>query len=124
MRSVLLGAGDEVGVKVPRVHHDSACAGVGDQLADLLVVRFRLGERVIQHDVDRIVDGHGGVDLGDHHTVSVSVEHLRYAHQHDVVVVHKGDGDCLLGRWGHGEKITALGVYWNHPKGSSIGYRV
>ena len=56
MRSLLLGAADKVRVKVPGVDHDSACARIGDQNGDLLVIRFRLGERVVQNDVDGVLD--------------------------------------------------------------------
>ena len=95
--SVLPGAGDEIRMKVPGVHHDSTCAWIGHQLADLVVVRFGLGERVVQDDVDGVVDGHGGVDLGDDYAVVVFVEHFGDAHQHDVIVVDERYGDRLAG---------------------------
>ena len=80
-------------MEVPGVDHDSAGAGIVDQDRDLVVVGLRLGERVVQHDVDRVVQRAVGVDLGDDDPVAVAVEHVRDAEQHHVVVVDQRDGD-------------------------------
>ena len=80
-------------MKVPGVDHNSACARIGDQNGDLLVIRFRLGERVVQDDVDGVLDWHVRVEFGDHHAVAVLVEHVGHAHQHHVVVVDERHGD-------------------------------
>src|SRR6476620_11180154 len=38
VRSLLLGVADKIRVKVPRVHHDSACARIGDQNGDFFLI--------------------------------------------------------------------------------------
>ena len=53
------GAGDQVGMEVPRVDDDAAGVGVVDQHVDLVVVCFGLGERVVEHDVDVVGDAAG-----------------------------------------------------------------
>ncbi len=96
MRSLLPRTMDEVRVKVPGVDHDSACAWIGDQYGDLVVIRFRLGEVVVQDDVDGVLNGLIRVELGDHNPVAVLVEHVGHAHDHHVVVVHKRYGDRFV----------------------------
>ena len=71
MGPVLLRAVDEVGVKVPRVHHNPVGARIGHQDADLFVVGFGLGERVVQDDVDGVFDVHRRVEFGDDDAVTV-----------------------------------------------------
>ena len=80
-------------MKVPGVDHDSARARVRDQNSDLLVIGFRLGERVVQHDVDGVLDWLVRVEFGDDDAVAVLVEHVGHAHQHHVVVVDERHGD-------------------------------
>ena len=48
------GARDEVGVEVPGEHDNSARVRVPNEDADLLLVGLRLGERVVEHDVDGV----------------------------------------------------------------------
>jgi hypothetical protein len=67
VHSLLLGTENKVGVKVPGVDHDSACARIGDQCGNLLVIRFRLREGVVQNDVDGVLDSLVGVELGRFH---------------------------------------------------------
>ena len=83
-------------MEVPRVDDDAARVGVVDQHVDLVVICFRLGERVVEHDVDVVGDRLVGVDLGDHDEVAVGVEHVRQADQHHFVVVDESDHDGTL----------------------------
>ena len=80
-------------------------ARVGDQHADLVVVRLGLGERVVQDDVDGVAQRLVGVDLGDDHAVAVAVEHVRQADQHHVVVVDQRHRD-RVGRDMAGHALT------------------
>ena len=95
-------------MKVPGVDHDSACARIGNQNGDLVVIRFRLGEGVVQHDVDGVLDRLIRVELGDKHAVAVLVEHIGHAHQHHVVVVHERHGDRSVPARRHAPKTTFL----------------
>jgi hypothetical protein len=87
------GAGDQVRMEVPRVDHHPAGARIRHQRADLFLVGLRLGEGVVQHDVDDAVHRLVRVQLADDHPVAVPVEHVRHAGHDDVVVVHEGDRD-------------------------------
>ena len=91
-------------MEVPGVDHDPAGAGVVDEDADLVVVGLGLGERVVQHDVDVVLDRLVGVDLGDHDPVAVLIEHVRQTDQHDVVVVDQRDRDRTVRRRGGHEQ--------------------
>lgn len=102
---MLFGARDEVGVKVPRVHHDSVGTWIGHQHTDLVMIGLGLGERVVQHDVHRVVDGHGGVEFGDDDAIAVAVEHVGHPHDDDVVVVDERHGNGTVLWWGHGSKV-------------------
>ena len=110
MRSLLLGTADKVRVKVPGVHHDSACTRIGDQNGDCFVIRFWLGERVIQNDVDGVLDSSIRVQFGDNYAVSVLVEHVGHAHQHHVVAVHQRHGDRFVRTGGRASQTTYLRV--------------
>ena len=110
VRSLLLGAADEVRVKVPRVHHYSAGTRISDQNGDLFVIRFRLGERVVQDDVDRVVDWRIRVELSDDDAVAVLIEHVGHTHEHHVVVVHQRYGDWAFRAGSHARQSTSLGV--------------
>jgi hypothetical protein len=84
---------------------------------DLVVVGFGLGERVIQDDVNGVIDSHRRVELRDNDPVAVAVEHVGHAHQHHVVVVHERHDDRPAGGLRHAPKITPLGVYFIPLKG-------
>ena len=74
--------------EVPGVDRYPAGARISDQHADLVMVGFRLCEAVVQDDVNQVGNGDVGVQLGDHHPISVLLENVRDAHHHDVVVVY------------------------------------
>ena len=84
-------------------------------MGDLIVIGLRLGEGVVEDDVDSVFETHVRVDFGDDDAVAVAVEHVGHAHQHDVVVVDEGDGDRDLRRRCHEPQITYLGVYQHPP---------
>jgi hypothetical protein len=92
VRAVLLRAGDQIGMKVPRVDHNSTCTRIGHQRSDLVVIGLRLGKRVVEDDIDSILQAHVVVDLGDDNTVAVAIEHVGHTHQYNVVVVDERDG--------------------------------
>ena len=50
-----------------------------------------LAERVVEDDVDGVVEAHVRVDFCDDDTVAVPVEHVGHAHEHDVVIVDERD---------------------------------
>lgn len=57
MHALVAGDLDEIGMEVPGVDDHPARAGIAQQLGDLDVVGFGLGERVVQHHVDTVVTG-------------------------------------------------------------------
>jgi hypothetical protein len=63
-------------MKVPRVDDNSARTRIRDQNGDLLVVRFGLGKRVVENDVDVVHDTLVRIDFHDDDTIAVSVELL------------------------------------------------
>ena len=82
------------------------------------MIGFGLSERVVERDVDDVLDGLVGIELGDEHPIAIRVEHVRHPGQHDVVVVDEGDEDrpmCLGGR--HAVTVTPLGVYCSRLRG-------
>src|SRR5215203_985846 len=72
--ALVQGALDEVGGEVPGVDDDASGVRVADEHRDLVVVGLGLGERVVEHDVDDVVDRAVGVELGDDDLVAVLVE--------------------------------------------------
>jgi hypothetical protein len=92
-------------VNVPGVHHDSVRTRVVNEDRDLFVVRLRLGEGVIQNDVDGVLDRHGRVEFGDDYSVAVLVEHVGHTHHHHVVVVDEGDRDWSIRAGSHAKKV-------------------
>jgi hypothetical protein len=66
-------------VEVPGVDRNSAGARTSDEHADLVMVRFRLRETVVQDDVDHVGNGNAGVQLGNHHAISALLENVRDA---------------------------------------------
>ena len=97
-------------MKVPGVDHNSTCPWIGHQDGDLVVVGLRLGERVVQNDVDGVLDALVRVELGDNHPVAILIEHVGHAHQHHVVVVHERDGDWGPRTRSHAAESTSLRV--------------
>ena len=61
--------------------------------ADLVVVGLRLGERVIERDVDGVDERLVRVDLGNQDAVAVGIQHRGDAGEHDVVIVDQPDQD-------------------------------
>ena len=72
---MLLGAADEVRVKVPGAEHNSY-GRIGNKDDNLFVIRFRLPERVVQNDVNGVLDRLVRINLDDHYTVTVLVDVL------------------------------------------------
>ena len=97
-------------MEAPGVDDDATGARIGDEDADLVVVGFGLGERVVQHDVDRVRDVHGGIEFGDDHAVPVPLEHACHAHDHHVVVIDECHGDRALRCRRHRDEFTLPGV--------------
>ena len=85
-------------MEVPGVHGDTAGVRVVDEHLDLVMVRLRLGERVVEHDIDVVLEGHVGVDLDDDDPIGVPIEHVRQTDEHDLVVVDERDRDRAGGR--------------------------
>jgi hypothetical protein len=56
------------------------------------------------------MDGHVGVQLGDHDPILVLAENVRQTHHHNVVVVDQGDADRAAYRCVHPLTLTSLGV--------------
>ena len=84
---------DQVGMEVPGVDDDPAGVRILDEHPDLVVVGLRLGERVVQHDVDVVLERCVEVDLDDDDPVRVPVEHVRQTDEHDLVVVDERNRD-------------------------------
>ena len=102
-------------MKVPGVHHDSAGAGIVDQDADLVVVGLGLGEGVVQDDIDGVLHGLVGVQLGDDHPVPVGVQHLGHAEHDDVVVIDQRDRERRLTGW-WGTRTLTVTALWGVPR--------
>ena len=105
MRSLLPRTMDEVRVKVPGVDHNSPGARIGDKNGNFFVIRFWLGERVIQSYVDGVDESLVRVELGDNHPVAVLIEHVGQAHHHHVVVVDDRHGDRTVHARSHHLKL-------------------
>ena len=107
---MLLSTGDEVWVKVPRLDHNSVCARVGDEHADVVVIRSGCAKLSYNTMSTRsstfIVASNSATTTRS----PVLVEHAGHAHQHHVVVVDQRHGDRTVGGREHPPKITALGV--------------
>jgi hypothetical protein len=86
-----LGLADQVGMEVPGVDRDATGVGVLDQHLDLGLVGLGLRERVIQDNVDLVLDSTSGVQLRDDDAVAVGIQHVRHADHHHVVVIDQGD---------------------------------
>ncbi len=95
MRSLPAGVLDEVGMEVPGVDDDAVGVRAVDEDLDLAAVGFGLGERVVERDVDGVVERLVGVDLGNEDTIAIRAQHAGDAGQHDVVVVDQSDQDRL-----------------------------
>jgi hypothetical protein len=78
---------------------------------NLIVVGLRLCERVVESDVDGVLDGFVGIDLGNDHPVPVLIEHVRHADEHHLVVIHQRHRD------GSAVDRSAHGSNHNPPKG-------
>jgi hypothetical protein len=105
VRSLLPRTMDEVRVKVPGVDHNSPGARIGDKNGNFFVIRFWLGERVIQSYVDGVDESLVRVELGDNHAVAVLIEHVGQAHHHHVVVVDDRHGDRTVHARSHHLKL-------------------
>ncbi|MFC5043972.1 hypothetical protein [Ornithinimicrobium kibberense] len=83
---------DQRGLGVPAVDDDLARHRVGDQGVDVVGVRLRLGEGVVEGDVHRAAGLGADVELNHPHPVDVGPQHRVHPADDDVVVVDDGDG--------------------------------
>ena len=98
MDTVLEGPRHALLVKIPRIDH-----GVGDQrirgeFMHSETVALRVGERVVQCDVDGTVDRGVGVELDDLDAIAIVPEHGREALNHHFVVVDESNCQRRHGR--------------------------
>ena len=88
----------------------------------LCFVRFRLGEVVVQHDVDLILDRLVRVQLYDGDAVAVLIEHVCQSGEDDVVVIDQSSRDrarrllrllrlIRVSRLGHPSTISGPGAH-------------
>jgi hypothetical protein len=61
-------------MEVPRIDHDAAGVGAVDEDGDVMMIGFGMGERAVQHDVDRVVHRFVGVQLDDDDPIPVVVD--------------------------------------------------
>jgi hypothetical protein len=117
-RSLADRAGDQIRMKVPRVDHRASGTGMVDQYGDFALVRFGLGERVVQSDVYPFLNRGVGIDLGDHNPGLVLIEHVSQADEDNVVVVDERDSDGTTRALGsHSESLFAPRGVVAVPKG-------
>jgi hypothetical protein len=83
--------GDQLGLEVPGVDDDAMLTGMLYEHPDLAEVGFRLGEAVVEDDVDVVGYWLVGVDLGDDDPIAVLVEEVGETDEDDVVVVDQRD---------------------------------
>jgi hypothetical protein len=102
--TLTLGTGNQIRMKIPGVHHHPTCVRTLHQHADFFVIGFGLGERVVQRNVDLILQWLVGIDFRHHDAVAVAIEHVGHAQHHHVVVVDQRDPDGSAIR-GAGHKV-------------------
>ena len=78
-------------MEVPGVDRHVAGVRVVDEDGDVVMVGLGLSEGVVQHDVDLVVHGPVGVQLGDDDPIPVRVEQMGQPDHDDVVVVDQRD---------------------------------